>query len=303
MSELGLNQTELAARCAGAAHDLFPEQQVPHITRERISKILMHCKANAGKSAARVINQSELQVLAKVLQVSTDWLGCDDDTRELVLWDPLADPERARHILHLINEHEDRATEMLVWAESLICSLETPEFMHMHHEALFNEWDTLGAHDDKRKVVQIYDSIGNARRKKLFDSKRQRRKLIHLIFASDLERITQGKGVYAGICKEVRTACLDNLCDSISDPSLGIELVIIKDESAASLRTAVHDYDSVGVFDESFVLWRYHSGSVAWSKNPAYSSRWRKTLNELRAASSARVDVLKFIRGLAGPVR
>src|ERR1700686_877007 len=126
MNELGVNQTELAARCTGASHSLFPEQQAPPITRERIAKILMHCKANPGKSAARVISHAELQVLASVLQVSPDWLGGNDDSRDLVLWDPLADPQRAHHILHLINEHEDNATEVLIWAEYLICSLETP---------------------------------------------------------------------------------------------------------------------------------------------------------------------------------
>jgi hypothetical protein len=302
MNELGVNQTELAARCTGAAHDLFPEH-APEITRERIAKILMHCKANPGKSAARVISHPELQVLATVLQVSTDWLTSSDGTRDLVLWDPLADPQRAHHILHLINEHEDRATEVLVWAEYLICSLETPEFMHKHHEALFGELNVLGAHDEKRKVVQTYDSIGNARRNHLLDSKRKRRKLIQFIFASDLERIAQGKGEYAGIRKELRKACLDNLCDLISDSLLGIELVIINHEDTARVRTVVRDYDSVGVFDESFVLWRYHSGRIAWSETAAHTTTWRRTLNELRVASSASADVLRIIRRLAGTVR
>jgi hypothetical protein len=203
----------------------------------------------------------------------------------------------------LINEHEDKANEVLVWAEYLICSLETPEFMHKHHEALFSELDMLGAHDEKRKVVQIYDSIGNARRKRLFDSKQKRRKLVQFIFASDLEGIAQGKGEYAGIRKELRKSCLENLSNLLSDPTLGIELVTIKDEEAARLRTAVRDYDSVGVFDESLVLWRYHSGRVAWSENTAYTSKWRRTLNELRVSSSAGGDVLKFIRSVAGSVR
>src|SRR5437762_8137305 len=65
MSELGLNQTELSARCAGASQELF-QRDAPQITRDRIAKILMHCKRNPGKSAARVISHSEMQVLASV---------------------------------------------------------------------------------------------------------------------------------------------------------------------------------------------------------------------------------------------
>ena len=80
MSELGLNQTELAARCARLSHDLFA-QDAPQITRERIAKILMHCKANPGKSAARVISHRELRVLATVLQVSPEWLTGREESR------------------------------------------------------------------------------------------------------------------------------------------------------------------------------------------------------------------------------
>lgn len=301
MSELGLSQTELAARCVGVSQDLFA-QDAPQITRERIAKILMHCKGNPGKSAARVISHKELRVFAAVLEVSLDWLSGQEESRDLVLWDPLADPHRADHILHLMNEHEDRASEVLVWAESVICSLETPEFMHKHHEALFGELDVLGAHDEKRKLVEVYDSIGSARRKRLLDSKRKRRKLIQFIFASDLERIAEGKGEYGGIRKQVRRACLDNLCHLISDSTLGIEVVIINDERAARLRTAVRDYDSVGVFDESLVLWRFHSGRVAWSENAAYASKWRNALNELRVVSPAHGNILAFIRKLAESV-
>jgi hypothetical protein len=303
MNELGVNQTELAARCAGAAQDLFLEQHAPQITRERIAKILMHCKANPGKSAARVVSHPELQVLAKVLQVSTDCLTGNEDSRDLVLWDPLADPQRAHHILHLINEHEDKATEVLVWAEYLICSLETPEFMHKHHEALFNELDMLGAHDEKRNVVQLYDNIGNARRKRLLDSNRKDRRLVQFIFASDLERIVRGEGEYASIQKGLRRACLENLCMLIADSSLRVELVIVGDEVANGVKAAFRDYDSVGVFDEGLVLWRYHSGRIAWSEHPVHTRKHRGLLKKLqnRAITSSlqRTNTLQVIRRFA----
>lgn len=304
MNELGLSQVELAARCARTASDLFSEDHQPNITRERIAKILMHCKANPGKSAARVISTQELQVLSSVLQVSSEWLGGQDGGRDLVLWDPLTDPHRAKHILHLMNEHEDQASEILVWAEYLICSMETPEFMHKHHEALFSELDMLGAHDEKRRLVNVYDSIGNARRKRLLDPKRKRCKLVQFIFASDLERIAQGKGEYAGIRKERRQACLDNLGNLISDPSLGIELVIISDEEAERVKAAFRDYDCVGVFDESFVLWRYHSGRIAWSEHPMQARTYRRMLKGLQLRSGGRVtDSLKSVKKLAGSIR
>jgi hypothetical protein len=282
MSELGLNQTELAVRCDLMAQDLFPNGEPPTITRERIAKILMHCKADPGTSAARVISRQELRVLAAVLQVSREWLTGDGQSRDPVLWDPLSESHRAHHILHLIGEHEDNAGEVLVWAEYLICSLETPQFMHKHHEAIFSELDALGAHDDKRRLVQVYDSIGNARRKRLLDARPKRRKLIQFIFASDLQRVVQGKGEYADIPKELRRECLENVRKLTSDLSLGIDLVVINDQDAPQLITAIRDYDSVGVFDESLVVWRYHSGRVAWSESEEHTRLWRRALNGCR---------------------
>lgn|GEM_PF-1293913 len=306
MNELGLNQTELAARCTGASHSLFPEQTAPPITRERIAKILMHCKAHPGKSAARVISHPELQVLASVLQVSSEWLAGADDSRDLVLWDPLADPQRAHHILHLINEHEDNATEVLVWAEYLICSLETPEFMHKHHEALFKELDVLGAYDEKRKIVQVYDNIGNARRKRLLDSRRKNRRLIQFIFASDIEKMARGENEYATIPQGVRRACLENLCKMIADPGLGIELVVVGDEAASGIKIAFRDYDSLGVFDESFVLWRYHSGRIAWSEHSGHARSHRDLLKKLQSLAIGRTRehaqqiVKRYVESITG---
>jgi hypothetical protein len=296
MSELGLNQTELAARCVLVSQDLFSDGEHANITRERIAKILMHCKANPGRSAARVISHRELRVLATVMQVSPEWLSGREESRDPVLWDPLAEPHRPHHILHLINEHEELASEVLVWAEHLICSLETPEFMHKHHEAIFSELDALGAHEEKRQLVQFYDSIGNARRKRLLDARRKRRKLIQLIFASDLHRIAQGKGEYAHIPKELRKDCLENARNLISDQSLGIELVVIDDREAARMRTAFRDYDVVGVFNESLVLWRYHSGRVAWSESREHTRLWRRTLNGCRdTAKQTLEEVLNLV--------
>jgi hypothetical protein len=300
MNELGLNQTELSARCAVTVQELFVDGQQPNITRERIAKILMHCKATRGRSAARVMSSQELQVLAAVLQVSIEWLA----GRDLVLWDPLVEPDRASHILHIINEHEDRANEVLIWAESLVCSLETPEFMHRHHEALFREVDMLGSHDDKRKVVQIYDSIGNALRKRLLDTKPKRRKLVQFIFASDIKRIGRGEGEYAGIHKGLRKACLENLANLISDSSLGTELVIVGEKEAQRAKVAFRDHDSISVFDESFVLWRFHSGRIAWSEHPMHARRYRTVLKGLQMGRGGNgIDTLKAVRSLLESIR
>lgn len=305
MQELGLNQTNLALRCDETAQGLFPNDQQPVITRVRIAKILMHCKAKAGKSAARTISPQELLVLSSALNVSQEWLSGQEDNRDLVLWDPLADPARARQIIHLMNEYEDSSNEVLIWAEFLICSLETPEFMHKHHEALFAGLDLIGAPEEKRRVVELFDRIGNARRRRFFDSKPRGRRMVEIMFTSDLERIGLGTEEYGGISKTLRRRCLENAVELLSDPSLTIELVIADDEDCKQIRIALRDYDSVSVCDDRFVQWRYHSGRVAWSEHPAHTLRYRGMLKELQVRGSSRsgADAADFIKALVRTIR
>src|SRR6185503_7318466 len=106
------------------------------------------------------------------------------------------------------------------------------------------------------------------------------------IFASDMERIAQGKGEYAGISKQLRRDCLANVLRLISDEALGVDLVIIDSGGADGIRKAFRDYDSVGVFDESFVLWRYHSGRIAWSEDPEQTRKYRRLLKTLQSSAT-----------------
>jgi hypothetical protein len=297
MNELSLSQVALAARCAGAAQDLFPGNLAPQISRERIAKILMHCKCNPGKSAARVVSRAELKVLATVLQVSPEWLASRNGTRDLVLWDPLADLNRPDQIIHLMNDHEDKATEVLIWADHLGSSLITPEFMHKHNEASFTELDILGKHEEKRKLVQVYDHIGNARRKRLLDSEPRGRRLVQLIFVSDILRMVQGELEYSNIRKHLRKVCLRHVKRVLSDLSPAVELLIVKDDDTDNLKPAFRDYDWIGVFGESLVLWRHHSGRIAWSEHPEITDSYRRLLKVLegRATIHRRTEVLEFL--------
>src|SRR6185503_10260530 len=124
------------------------------------------------------------------------------------------------------------------------------------------------------------------------------------IFASDMERIAQGKGEYAGISKQLRRDCLANVLRLTSDEALGIEVVIIDSGGADGIRRAFRDYDSVGVFDESFVLWRYHSGRIAWSEDSSQAKRYRRMLQELRTqrGSLTGKQSLKQIKTLTASV-
>lgn len=300
MAKLGLGAGDLARRCRSVAPVLLRQQL--GVTRDRISKILMNCKPCPGANAAKVISYQELQLLAAALNVSTEWLVGQHDNRDPVYWDVLADERRAEHVLHLLTEYEERTGELFVWAEFLMCSLITPEFMHAYHEARFKELSVLGLDDEIDQTVALFDRIGNTRRERLLKQGGDRGyRYRQLIFHSDLWRIVCGDGEYREIPSAVRQASLRHLGRLVADSSLGMELIVVDDSRTLRVRCALRDYQSLGVFGEEFTLWDYHTGGIAWSEHPRYISAHRKILTELEAQSihRGRKETAEMLRDLA----
>lgn len=148
MHQLGINETELARLCNKLPPDLLSGSELLLMSRDRISKILMNCKRNPAMGAAKVISFQELQAFSHTLKVSLEWLAGQQDNSDPVIWNALSDPRRADHILHLLSEYEEKAGEITVWAEFLMCSLVTPEFMRAYHEAHFRELVSVGLYID-----------------------------------------------------------------------------------------------------------------------------------------------------------
>lgn len=306
MQRLGLSEMALARRCEHLAQDLFPKADQPRISRERIAKILMNCKTSPGKSAARILIHQELVVFSRALKVSIEWLIGQEDVRDPVLWDVLAEPERAQQILHLIAENEEKTGELMVWAEGLLGSLTPPEFIHEFHMGQFTELDLLGLTHEKRKLVEVYDNISQVRRQRMFGAKSKRAwTLTQLLFLSELERIADGTSVYQRMSKGLRKRCLENLSRVLADADLGINLVVAKDRDAADIKMALRDYASFGFTGEKFTLWSYHSGKVAWSEHSSHIAKHRQILLELRkcAAYSKREEVLSLLHQLIARIK
>jgi hypothetical protein len=271
MNKLEMNESGLALKCNQLSYEVLQEVERPRMTRDRIAKILMNCKARPEKSAARVITYQEILVISHALKVAPEWIMGQEGKRDPILWNPLADPRRAEHILHLLGEYEEQAGEITVWAEFLLCSLVTPEFMHEYHNVHFEELELLGLHQAKSEVVQIFDHIGNARRERLLGGKSKRRySFTQIIFLSEIEKICKGSQEYNQINKEVRESCIENLRNLITDASLRINLVIVPDNGTEGKKRFLRDFDSLGVFGKKFTIWSYHSGNVAWSEHPNY---------------------------------
>jgi hypothetical protein len=289
MRFLGLSEQTLADECSRKGRELFPGGEPPRVSRDRIAKILMNCKKNPEKSAARIISYKELEALSAALSVSVEWLVGQRDNRDPVHWNLLAEPARAEHLLHLLSEYEEKAGEVTVWAESLMCSLVTSELMHAQHHARFSELSLIGLDEEMEMAVTLFDSIGNIRRGRLLKSKDERGySYKQIIFYSDLKLIADGDDEYRLAGRKVRSASLKYLAGLVADRSLGIDMVVVDDEEVAPLKRLIRDYDSLSVFGKEFTLWGYHSGSVAWSEHRNYIEPHRRILDELQARAVTR---------------
>jgi len=285
---MGLTQEDLADRCNQAAGALLAAEDLPRagrMSRSRVAHLEQAGLKHPGKGAAITVQPHEVRLLGHVLGVSHEQL-VGDDTEGIIAWDPVTNPQRARHFLGILEEHDRNARELLGWAEFLPCSLITREFMHAHHRAIF-AGDALHLPEELREeysraAVTMYDTIGERRRERLLEAGAGRPwSMAHLILKSDLESIAQGTGPYGGIDRDVRRDCLVNLGTLLADRSLRIDLIVVDD--AAGLRHLLRGFDSLVVFDEAFAFWRHDSGDIAYTRHPSIVRLRRALLETLRA--------------------
>jgi len=299
---MGWTQEDLAERCNRAAEVLFGRDdrgRVGRMSRSRIAHLEQAGLARPGKGAAITLQPHEVKILGHALGVSPEQL-VGDHAEGIITWDPLTNPQRARHVLGLVDEYGRGARELFGWAEFLPCSLETREFMHRHHQAIFAA-DALHLPEEVREeytraAVTMYDTIGERRREDLLAAAASRPwAMTHLILRSDLESIARGGGPYGAIEREVRRECLANLGRLIADRSLRIDLIVADD--AAGMSHLFQGFDSLVVFDDAFAFWRHDSGDIAYTRHPSIVRLRRALLETCRAHALYREsgDVARFL--------
>lgn len=281
MRKLGLTVSELSEKCSVVAAELIDDDESPSLSRPRIAKILMNRRSSSARSAARVISGSELMILARALEVSVEWLSGQGDNEDPIVWNVLAEPERAAHLLHLLEEHEESTSETIIWAEYLLSPFVTEEFMYAFHEAHYGEVDTFGIGKDKSRLVQFFNKMGKNRRHRVLRPERSFT-FTSLIYNSELRRMAAGTEVYRSLSRGMRKRCLENLASILTKPSLKMGLVIIDDAKAGKIKATLRDYETVGVVDEVFSMWNYHSGSIGWSEHPKYVNHHKNLLSQMK---------------------
>ncbi len=290
---LGLNETELSEQCSLAAIHLFEDGDPPVLTRDRVSKILMNRQDVPAKSAARIITHAELTVLSNVLGVSIEWLRGQEENRDPVVWNALASPNRVSTFCHLLQEYEHLSDEAIVWSRYPIYSYGSEAFEHAFNQVHYG--GKLGVAN--RPLVEFYNRVARVRRKWILRSNRSFG-YSNLVYRSDFEAVTCGAGVYYAISKSIRRRNLEEMIEVISDPRLGLKLIILQDEN--QVRDAFYGYEMLASMDSNLSVWNYYNGDIGWSEHPNYVKPHRQLLDRLMShALCENVDeTIQFIKSL-----
>lgn len=297
-----LSATALAEKCRELSVDLYEEKERPNINRERISKILMNAQPRVGKGAAKVVTPQEIFILSKALNAPREWLTGQAKNDTLILWDAMSNPEIAAHVFHLLAEYEERTGEILLWGETLLCSLTPPEFSHELHLALFKELGEINLTEEMNQLVKLYDSVGDKRRKRTFENIENRHwEIKQIIFLSELQNIAGGADLYSQINALNRQKCLDNLIEILKTDKNKIKIIVVEDKDAAEYKHFLRDFDRFSVNGDKFTLWSSHLGKTMWTENRKTVLRNREILTGLENLAAYRenaqvVDLLFQLR-------
>ena len=295
MRLLGLNETQLSERCSLAAIHLFEDAEVPSLTRDRVSKMLMNRQDVPAKSAARIIAHAELTVLANVLKVSMEWLVGQDGNRDPVVWNVLANPDRVAEFTHVLHAHEEKGNESKVWSQYLMHAYTSEAFIHSFNQL---HYGTKPGIANPRSLVEFYNRVARLRRKRILRPGRPFQ-YTSLLYRSHFEEVICGQGVFSAISKTILGKNLELIIDAITNPSSRIKLVIIKDDYVEAL-DGVRNYEILSTVDTLFSSWNYHNGDVGWSEHPSYTQPHRQLLDRMDKHSLCRDlnETVEYLRSL-----
>ena len=208
-----------------------------------------------ARSAARIITPAELTVLANVLKVSAEWLLGQADNRDPVVWNVLANPERVVEFTHVLQAYEEQSSESKVWSQHLMHSYTTEAFTHAFNQVHYGAKPGIA---NPRSLVEFYNRVARLRRKRILLPGRSFA-YTSLIDRSHFEDVTCGRGVFSGISRTILRKNIEVMIETITNPSLRIKLVIVKDDCVAGWG-AVRDYEILSTVDTLFSSWNYHNG-------------------------------------------
>jgi hypothetical protein len=300
MGLLGLNETELAERCSVAAANMPEDDDPPGLTRDRVSKILMNRHDAPARSAARVITDKELALLARVLGVSTEWLLGQGHNWNPVVWNVLGEPDRVLTFVNLLQGYEELGKETKVWSQYPMHIFTSEAFGYAFNQAYYGGKRGVA---NPKALWEFYNRVARMRRKQLLRCDRQF-DFTNFTCLPYFEEATCGAGIFSVISKSVLRSNLDMMIDVITNPSLRMKLLILKDEYCDGLE-AVRGYGILSTVDTSFSSWNYYNGDIGWSEHSSYTQLHRKLLDGMSAHALCRdvnetVDYLRSLRSRIG---
>jgi hypothetical protein len=254
------------------------------------------CLQQNRPNARQYVHWEHLKAIAETLQIDAQPFRPNEGG---ICWfDPRFNPSQISEILELRRRHEAGAQYLNTFAEFVPSSLEPPEFMEAHHQALFRALPR-STFEERQMLISEYNRFGHNSRRR-FDDPARTFAYRHHMFASDLNKIANGKGLYKHIPAGVRRSCFRHLIQLLSDHSKKVGLCIAT-EAIPQITHELREADSWWITDKSLLVWRTRRGSLYWTENKAHVEEKYQMLAVFRENSSLNSNdaAIEFLKSIA----
>jgi hypothetical protein len=200
----------------------------------------------------------------------------------------------------VIQAYEEIGKESKVWSQFPMHAYSSEAFTHAFNQVHYERKPNIA---NARSLIEFYNRIARIRRKRILRTGRSF-DYTSLLYQSHFEDVSCGQGIFSAISKTILRRNMEVMINTITNPSLRIKIVIIKDDYVAGLR-AVRDYEILSTVDNLFSSWNYHNGDVGWSENLSYIQPHHQLLDRMSAHSLCRDvnETVEYLKSLQSRLR
>ncbi|MCX8072441.1 MAG: helix-turn-helix transcriptional regulator [Candidatus Binatia bacterium] len=266
----GWTQAELAERCSSLRSQLFPPVQlpyVPHIRRDRIAKIELMANNGSGRTAARLISEYELRLLAAAFGVEPCWLRGGQNSGTVFLWELSWPDAKAQQFAELIAYHEARSCSRWVWSEPLPCTLQAPAFSERYFAVRAASWAVTSPPVTENHPAVAMNAVATANRERtlqrLADGSLQ---FFAAVPIATVEAIVAASDTYGALPRALRRECLEWALEQIRQFPHTLHVVFLAAANLVPFRFWTHCYESHYV-SGGLSSWSDRSGATYFAEN------------------------------------
>jgi hypothetical protein len=265
MQETGATYDHFLDRYSKVKSRLDPRGIIAPMNRWRLLSFLNLARGSSAIRIARALRCREAEIIAAVIDVPLETLLGLEYEPTYRLLDISESDSDVNSIMQIIEKFQDKAVEMISWAEVLPPSVSIPRAIRRSPELTVHGSGQLPA----------FEKLATAWRDR-FLTTRHGWRWTHLMFLSDFRNCVRDERYLENLSGRVSEEHYKKMIRRFNEA--GVQLFIADDEqkhAARALKYDMQDYCYVTTWDESLVQLVGHHGTYFSSDRPRHAKYWR----------------------------